>query len=282
METLQEKEAVKEFQKLLMENCPEMAREYAGMLRQVDSMAGKLDAALKELQEVKNQLAGMQDGRAVRFASRAAALAEGRLKTVRSHLLALRIHIVEGAREAVEDMKHRGVAALDRAAERLGIKESLKAMLRELDSSATAIDKSIKRMETIGGELRSMGGHVKNIARAVSGKEQKAVDGGREGRFQAAVLAPLRMEKVMLARLCNTVHAALGCVERLEHAAGRNREAEKITRQEEAGTGKTSAEKQDGSRGEKPSVIKALQEKKAEAAVRPAPDRERKTREAAL
>lgn len=281
METLQEKEAVKEFLKLLMENRPEMGQEYAAILRQVDSMAGQLDAALKELQEVKSQLAVVQDGRANWFVSRAAVLVESRLNRAHDHLSIIKVRIAEGAREAVENFRHMGTAALDRAVSGLGIKNSLEAVLEELDRSAAAMDKSIKRIETIGSELRSVGGHVKNIARAVAGKEQQAVDGGMEGRFQAAILAPMRMEKKMLAQLCNTVLAALGCVERLEQAAGRGRETGKAA-QQEAKASKTSGEKQAGKREEKPSVLKDLQEKKAETAARPAPGRDRKPQEAAL
>lgn len=291
MENLQEKEAVKEFMKLLMENRPEMGQEYAAMLRQVDSMAEKLDAALNELREVKGQLSRVQEKPAVWSASRVADMVEGRIHMVHDRLSVMKARIVEGAREAAENFRHMGVAALDRAVSGLGIKRTLEDVKIDLDSSAADMQKSIERIEVIGSELRSVGGHVKNIARAVAGKEQQAVDGGREGRFQAAVLAPMRREKVMLDRLCGMVSAAISSVERLERAAGRGRETEKAA-QQEAGTvemsgekqnrGKAAGRKQAGQREERHSVLKDLQEKKAQAAARPGPDRERKPQEAAL
>lgn len=285
MEILQEKEAVKEFMKLLMENRPEMGQDYAAMLRQVDSMAGKLDAVLEELREVKSQLSRVQEKPAVWSASRMAGMVEDRLHMVHDRLSIMKVRIAEGAKEAVENFRHMGVAALGKAVSVLGIKRALEDVKIDLDSSAADMQKSIERIEAVGSELRSVGGHVKNIARAVAGKEQQAVDGGREGRFQAAVLAPMRREKAMLDRLCSMVSAAISSVERLEQAAGRGRRTEKAAQQEtrtETSGEKQAEQKQAGSREEKHSVLKTLQEKKAEAAARPTPDRGRRPQEAAL
>ena len=281
MDNLQENEAVKELIKLLMENRPEMGKEYSTMLRQMDGMEKQLDAALEELQEVKAQLAEMQESPEKQTISRVAGLVEGKLHAVQERLTGIKDRIIEGAKEAVAGFKHMGITALDKAVSGLGIKRALEAVQAELDSSISHMNKSIEKIESIGNELRSVGGHVKNIARAVAGKERQAVDGGREGRFQAAVLAPMRMEKTMLYRLRNKVLAAIGGVERLEQAAGRGKETEKAKGQE-AGASKRSAEKQAGKGEEKPSVLNDLQQKKKEAAAHSAPDRDRKPQEAAL
>lgn len=281
MDNLQENEAVKELIKLLMEKRPEMGKEYSAMLRHVDSMEKQLDVALNELQEVKAQLAQLQEGPAKQTASRVAGLVEGRLHAVQERLASVRNRIVERAKEAVEGFKHMGVAALDKAVSGLGIKRALEAVQNELDSSILDMNKSIEKIESIGNELRSVGGHVKNIARAVAGKERQAVVGGGEGRFQAAVLAPMRMEKSMLYRLRNSVLAAIGGVERLEQAAGRGKETEKAKGQE-AGASRSSGERQAGKEEDKPSVLNDLQQKKKEAAAHSASDRDRKPQEAAL
>lgn len=281
MDNLQENEAVKELLKLLMENRPEMGKEYSTMLRQMDGMEKQLDAALAELQEVKAQLAEMQESPAKQTVSRVAGLVEGKLHAVQERLTGIKDRIVVGAKEAVEGFKHMGVAALDKAVSGLGIKRALEGMQNELDSSILNMNKSIERIESIGNELRSVGGHVKNIARAVAGKERQAVDGGRVGRFQAAVLAPMRMEKTMLYRLRNKVLAAIGGVERLEQTAGRGKETEK-SKGQEAGASRSSGERQAGKGEEKPSVLNDLQQKKKEAAAHFAPDRDRKPQEAAL
>ena len=198
--------------------------------------------------------------------------------------------IVEGAKEAVEGFKRTGVKALDHAVSALGIKKALESIQKGIGESIADVKKSIEKVESLGHELRSAGGHMKNAGRALIGKEQQAVDGGSEGRFQAAVLSPLRMEKTILNQLNNMALAAIGNMERLEQAAGHTREdAIPEAGQEEPEEHLEAADLDDlepsPDKGkEKPSVLKDLQEKKAQAAARPspAPEKEKKVHEAAL
>ena len=126
---------------------------------------------------------------------------------------------------------------------------------------------------------------MKNAGRALMGKEQQEVDGGSEGRFQAAVLSPLRMEKTILNQLNNMALAAIGSMERLEQAAGHTKEeAAEMPGEAEDMEDLEDLEPLPDKGREKPSVLKDLQEKKAQAAVRPsqAPEKEKKSYEAAL
>ena len=290
MEQVQDNKAVQEFMKLLMENCPEKGQDYSMMLWQVDGMARQLDAALNELQAVKQQLADMQESPVKKFVTRTANAVENRLHVMQERLSDMKDHIVENAKQAVADFKQKGVSVLDKAVSALGVKKGLETIQQDLSESISDIKQSIGNIETIGHELRSVGGHVKNVGRAMTGKEQQTVDGGTEGRFQAAILAPLRMEKKILGQLNNMALAAIGGVERLEQAAGREQEAvemEEVSQPEELDTaldGEPAPEKPVAREEKKPSVLKDLQEMKAQTASRPAPtpDKERKPQEAAL
>lgn len=287
MEQVQENQAVQEFLKLLMENRPDKGQDYSMMLFQMDNMAGQLEAALNELQTVKQQLSEMQENPVKRFVSRTVNAVENKLHTMQERLSDMKEHIVEGAKQAVEGFKRTGISALDKAVSALGVRKALEATQKDLSQSISDIKKSIEKIETIGHELRSVGGHVKNVGRAVIGKEQQSVDGGREGRFQAAVLAPMRTEKKILNQLNNMALAAISSVERLEQAAGRNQEqpeTEEPELAEEWDDEESVPEKTAAKEKEKPSILKDLQEKKAQAAARPAPtpDKERKPQEAAL
>lgn len=286
MEQVQENQAVQEFLKLLMENRPDKGQDYSMMLFQMDNMAGQLEAALNELQTVKQQLSEMQENPVKRFVSRVVNAVENKLYTMQERLSDMKEHIVEGAKQAVEGFKRTGISALDKAVSALGVRKALEATQKDLSQSISDIKKSIEKIETIGHELRSVGGHVKNVGRAVIGKEQQTVDGGREGRFQATVLAPMRTEKKILNQLNNMALAAISSVERLEQAAGRNKEQPEMQEPElaEDWDEEPEPEKPAAKEKEKPSVLKDLQEKKAQTAARPAPapDKERKPQEAAL
>lgn len=281
---VQEEQAVQEFMKLLMEHRPDKGQDYSMMLFQMDGMARQLEAALNELQVVKRQLADVRESPAKNFITRAVNAVENRLHTMQERLSDIKDHIVENAKQAVAGFKQKGVAALDKAVAALHVKKGLEAMQQDLSESISDIKQSIGKIETIGHELRSVGGHIKNVGRAVTGKEQQLVDGGSEGRFQAAILAPMRAEKKILSSLNNMALAAIGGVERLEQAAGREPKQPDKTEPEQSVELDEELEPPVAREEKKPSVLKDLQEKKAQAAARPAPapDKERKPQEAAL
>jgi len=126
---------------------------------------------------------------------------------------------------------------------------------------------NIQQVESIGHELRSGGGHLKNAGRAMTGKEALTVDGGQEGRFQSVILAPLRATQKLLTSMNNATLATIGGVEHLEQTAVDVREA-RAERQAE----------------KKPSLRKDLEAKKAEAAARSAsaPEKEHSLQEVEL
>lgn len=310
-------DAVREYLNLLMGARPEAGREYAALLFQMDGMHRQLDAALKELAQVRGELARMQECPEKGFLAHAMEAAGKRLHAMRQGLLEMKEQLVSGAREAVEGVKRSGIKALDKAVSAVGIKKGLVAMHQSLAGSIEDVKKSIEKVETVGRELRSVGAHLKNAGRAVLGREQQEVDGSTEGRFQAALLAPMRKEKGILDRVNNLVLAAIGSVERLEREAEKAREGKREDRGEmdesgmvgsadraetanpgrmdrEGGSGRLQGEaaRPDGVRESaragneplKPSVLKDIQEKKRETAARPAPapGRQLKAQEAAL
>lgn len=281
---VQENEAVQKFLKLLMENRPEKGNGYSAMLWQVDGMERKLEQALSELQAVKQELSQMQENPAKQTASRVVQGLEQKIHALQERLSDIKGMIVENAKQAVENVKQTSISALDKTVSFLGIGKALNAIREDLRRTMAETAKSIEKIETIGHELRSVGGHLKNASRAVAGKERNLVDGGTEGRFQAAILAPMRMEKTILSQLSNMTLAAISGVERLEQAAGRNREQpetaepEQSVELDEELVGHNPMEK------EKPSVLEDLRDKKAQAAAHTAPakDKQMKPPEAAL
>lgn len=286
---LMENEAVRQCLKLLMGERPDAGQAYSAMLWQMEGMEKQLGAALRELSEVREQLAKMQESPGKGSLSRIVDAMGERLRAMRQGLTEMKERIVEVAKEAVGAAKQSGIKALDKAVSAIGIKKGLEAMQESLSCSITDIKRSIEKVEAMGKELRSVGGHLKNAGRAAAGKEQKVVDGGTEGHFQAAILAPMRMEKGILDRVNNLVLAAIGSVERLEEAGERARSgAAREDSRENAGEA-------DRSRGveplqterkavEKTSVLKDLQEGKKQAAshAAPAAEKGRKIQEAAI
>lgn len=219
-------EIMEQFLKLLSENGRAgQSEDLSRLLFYMDGMSRQLNAVHQELQAVKVQLAqdapkktvlqGMVDG------------LQNKVRQAQEKLDGLREKIMQCATSAVENFKRVGVTALDKAVSAMGIHKTLEAVQQNISGSLADARKSIEKIETLGHELRSVGGHLKNAGRAVIGRETQAVDGGQEGRFQAAFLAPMRTVQKLLTNMNNATLAAIGNVERLETAAEAAREARK-------------------------------------------------------
>lgn len=268
MDPLQGSEAIQQFMKLLEENGRQgQASDLSQLMWYMDGMMRQFDAVTQELQEVKQQLSQVQEPSKKYTLQNAVARLQRSVDQLREGLSCLWSNIAERAAKAVQEFKDVGVSALDKAVSGLHIKNTLESLQENISKTITDTKKNIAAIENVGQELRSVGGHLKNAGRAVTGKEAQVVDGGQEGHFQSVVLAPMRATQKLLSGMNNATLAAIGGVENLEVSAEAVREA-RAERQAE----------------QKPSIRQTLAEKKAEAAARPAPapEKEHKPPEAAL
>lgn len=268
--------AFQEFLKLLNENGRAVqGQDLSLMAWYLDGMERQFDAVLQELQSVKAELAQVSERQAPAkfFLSKMVEALETRVERARNRLLTFCDRIVECAQDAVDRFKDAGVSALDSAITAMGVKKGLEHLQEGLQNSLSGIRDAIGKAEDVGHELRSVGGHLKNAGRAMTGKDTQTVDGGQEGRFQSAVLAPMRGIQKLLSNINNNTLAAIGVVEDLEQSAdmARNRQEERAAQ----GPGKRLEKK--------PSIRQALQKNQAEIAAKPAPAPDKnKGQEAAL
>ena len=265
-----------DFLKLLNENGRTVqGQDLSLMAWYLDGMERQFDAVLQELQSVKAELAQVSERQAPAefFLSKMVEALETRVERARNRLLTFCDRIVECAQDAVDRFKDAGVSALDSAITAMGVKKGLEHLQEGLQNSLSGIRDAIGKAEDVGHELRSVGGHLKNAGRAMTGKDTQTVDGGQEGRFQSAVLAPMRGIQKLLSNINNNTLAAIGVVEDLEQSAdmARNRQEERA------------ADKPGKRLAKKPSIRQALQKNQTEIAAKPAPAPDKnKGQEAAL
>lgn len=268
MAELHENQNVQEILKLLQEYKPDTAKDFSALLWYVDGMERQFEAVFQELQTVKSQLSEIKDNQnpVKKSFSPIVTRLEMGLEAAREQLHNVKENIVESAGKLLDSVKQNGISALDKTASFFRFKDVLTAVQKKLNHSILDTRHSIEKIESMGKELRSVGGHLSNAARAARGKELKSVNSEPEGRFQAALLAPLRTAHKLFVSMGNSTLAAIGSVERLEQTAEHGRD-KKVSKQEE-----------------KPSVLHELQTLKAEAAARPPlePDKEVKPKEATL
>ena len=229
----------------------------------------QFDAVNRELQEVKQQLSQVQKPSVKYALQNAAAKLRHKVDQLREGLNDLWEKIAGCAANAVQEFRDMGVSALDRAVSGLHIKNSLEALHENISDTVADMKKNIAALENAGQELRSVGGHLKNAGRALTGKETQVVTSSQEGRFQSVVLAPIRTTQKLFSSMNNATLAAIGNLENLEQTA-------------ESVRAERAVQKPGKHLEKKPSIRQALAEKKAEAATVPAPDQDRKAPEAAL
>ena len=98
---------------------------------------------------------------------------------------------------------------------------TLNLLRGDLHNTVTDAKATIAKVEAVGEELRSVGGHLKQAGRATVGKERQEVDASKEGRFQAGLLAPLRSFRDIVEHMEQSAGKAVGQLEKLEQAAAR-------------------------------------------------------------
>lgn len=269
---LLENEAVREFSQLLVENSPGIGAGYSMMLLQMDGMEKQISKVLAELHEVKGELSGMRENPAKSFAAPMIDTVESRLYAVAEHLSEVKGRILEGAKEAVEGFRRIGVKALGQAVSGLGIRKALESMLKGIGESIADVKKTKEKIDDLGYGLRSAGRHAENVGRAAAGKERQDIDAGSKEHFLMSVYFSLQVEKIFLSRLNSMVMSAIGNVERMEQAAEHTKEEAVL----ETGGEKQKApgeiddldvlELPSDKGKEKSSILKDLQENKAQAA----------------
>lgn len=203
--------------KLLEENNRQgQAQDLSLLMFYMDGMTRQFEAVSQELQEVRQQLAQAQESPAKKVIGRMVEALGHKVEKAREALDNLREKIMDCAKNAVENFKEAGVSALDKAVSAIGAKNALESLQEKISGMIADTKQNIEKVENIGHELRSVGGHLKNAGRAITGKETQTVDGGQEGRFQSVVLAPMRTTKSLLSSMNNATLAAIGGMESLD------------------------------------------------------------------
>lgn len=216
---LKDNDDVKKLLALLSKVEGDRAKEFSQLIKYVDTMEKRFDLVSAELLQVRGQLADMQQGPVKKALSAAVTGIESGVRDARKELGAIKERIAAATARAVESVKHTGLSALNKTLSFIGIKDMLNDLRGGLNYFIDDTKDAIAKVEAIGEELRSAGGHLKQAGRATIGRERQEVDASKEGRFQAGLLAPLRAVRDTMAGIEKTAGAAVGQLEKLEQAA---------------------------------------------------------------
>ena len=217
---IMDNEHVKELLSIMEANNLSTMKDMLDILNQVGAMERQLDAAVAELAAMRRELAEAQaQNHPVKTAMQKAVIAmQGQVLDLRDKLAELKQNVIDGCRNAVAAFKEKGISALDNIARFFKIKPVLENMRDSLNKNIQFDDKAIAKIEAVSAEYHEAGRHLKNMGRAMLGKEA-VTEVTAPGKLAAAVAAPFRAERSHFVSMKKNVEAAIGSMTRLEERA---------------------------------------------------------------
>ena len=211
------------------------------VLGELGKMGDQLTAAVKELTAMRLELAKAKERNhpAKNIMQAAADAVQRRVSSLRYILSQCKRQIISGCRAATAAFREGGIDALADIVKFFRIKPLLETLRDGLARSITADDRAISKIEAASVEYHEVGRHLKNMGRAMRGKD--AIQEAKPvGKIAKAFTAPYRAERSCLVTMKRTAEAAIDCISRLE-----NRAAQRISVKEiiQAHRKQTAAEK---------------------------------------
>ena len=177
-------------------------------------------SVLEELDTVKAQLAQVQQTPQTKEVRHTLADLMQNLQEQANHLQeqihSMKTRLNEKAAQLVQNFKDQGVTALNHVCEFLGVKENLTQMRESLLQSAKEMQGSMDKIDQVAGELRAATTHVKNVGRAIVGKEAQEVAQPKEGGFFYQMKRPYRAMQDFCLKNAGKIEKDIHKIENLE------------------------------------------------------------------
>lgn len=155
----------------------EEAEHVIQMTDYLEGMEEQLGEVRKELGKVRSQLDTIQNRgvkqRTLEVVNRAEQVVQG----IGMQVAGLKEQFVQKAKQAVQASKEKGKETLVSAVRKLYVPETLKKLENALHDTVLYLDQGIDRIGNVGDELQEAKGHLKNIAKELSGKERTVIRG---------------------------------------------------------------------------------------------------------
>ncbi len=217
-----ENPAVQEVAALMEANNMPGAKAFADVIGQVTAMEQHLADMVKELSTMRAELAEAQrQNHPLKNALQKAVVAlQANILDLRDKLTALKRDIANGCRDLLAATREKGLSALRNIADFLKLRPALEAVRGDIDKAIRADNRAIAMIENVSAEYHKAGRAVKNIGRAVVGKEA-IQEAKAPGRISKALQAPARADRRCLEAMGRCVDKAIGAVGRLEQTRHR-------------------------------------------------------------
>ena len=210
---------VKSFVKLLQNsNAPvETMNEIINILKCITAMERELGNVSNELSKMRKQveIAEANNHPSLRAMQDNLILALHQTIQLKDKVATLKENIINTCKNALDAVKHQGLSALNGIAGFFKIKPSLETMRNNLDADITKNKKSITKIKTLSQESRKVGQSLRNISKALSGKEANS-EAKPMGITAKAFIVPYQTTVKCFEGIKAQVSKFIGCLNKLE------------------------------------------------------------------
>lgn len=213
-----EEPAVRELLEVMKQHNSPGREDLLAMCQQIAGLEQQLNSALEELSVMRRELAQARESPVKRALQKIVAGLEKTTNGLRERLDGLKEKVVEGCKKTLATFRERGVSALAHTAEFLHIRPALEGISRELEKNIAFDDKALSIIEAASQEYHEAGRHLKNIVRAVQGRETLDDPKG-PGALARGLSLPFRQDRRLMAAMKSRTEGALKRLEHLEQAA---------------------------------------------------------------
>lgn len=188
------------------------------MLQQIAGLEKQLNAAVDELAAMRRELAEARESPVKRTLQKAVIVLQDHILALRDNLADLKAGFIEGCQKTLAAFKEQGVSALAHTAKFFHIRPALEAIGQELGKAIDHDERALSVIESASKEYHEAGRHLKNIMRAVQGREPVAEPKG-PGALAHALEAPFKRERALFSSMKDRTEGAVKRLEHLEQAA---------------------------------------------------------------
>ena len=197
------------------------AKGIAEVFNHICSMERELGKAICELTAMRKGLSVMHEEQKHPIKTmlhKAADSLMSRLKSVFKQILALKDKFIGGCKQAVADIKNKGIVAANNVVGALNIRGDLEGLKARTNEVIAFNEKKIANIEAAAAEYHTAGRAVKNFGLVLMGKEI-VPDIKPNGKLSKLLQAPFRSEIKSLKRSLVRTDKALARLDKLERAA---------------------------------------------------------------
>lgn len=195
------------------------------LMNYMNDMEENFFSVLQELDTVKEQLANVQNTMQTRTVRNTLSeLSENmgnKVAQLQIQLKEIKVSLNEKAAQLLQNYKKQGIKALNHVCGFLGIKETMTQLKESLLDNAQNMQESMDKIDNVAKELRGVSTHVKNVGRAMAGKETKAVPEQKEKGFFYQMKRPYQSMKHFCENQAVKLEKGIATMESLEQSANK-------------------------------------------------------------